>query len=244
MLINKKWRDKMEEELREQPTMELATALNRANDDGAESEVGSQKDLGKFKSASALLEAYNNLQAEFTRKCQLLSELQKEKTEQEIKEDNMTNDNQILPSSQEMTQMQGDNLEKTTLRSSDSEENQDKTQEFLAEFLSSHKEAENFIDEIKAKVSQNNQNPFENAWESVILSHFKSQDLSDMILNQYVLSDERIKNKIIQDYLLQLNEGKPPKTLSSNSGQRLSSVIPDNPLTLEDAKKLVGKMFS
>lgn len=33
--------------------------------------------LGKFKSEQSLLEAYNNLQAEFTRKCQKLSELEK-----------------------------------------------------------------------------------------------------------------------------------------------------------------------
>ena len=33
--------------------------------------------LGKFKDAESLLSAYNNLQAEFTRKCQKLSQLQK-----------------------------------------------------------------------------------------------------------------------------------------------------------------------
>lgn len=35
--------------------------------------------LGKFKDAKSLLDAYNNLQAEFTRKCQKLSELENEK---------------------------------------------------------------------------------------------------------------------------------------------------------------------
>ena len=50
----------MEEEFREQPTTELATALDRANENSAESVVGSQENLGKFKSASALYEAYNN----------------------------------------------------------------------------------------------------------------------------------------------------------------------------------------
>lgn len=238
----------MEEEFREQPTTELATALDRANENSAESVVGSQENLGKFKSASALYEAYNNLQSEFTRKCQLLSELQKEKTGQENKDDYKANDDQSAPASQleEKSQLQTDNLEKTDLQTGDIEKSQSEMQASLAEFLLSHKEAEGFIDEIKEKISQGNQNqnPFESAWESVMLAHLKSQDPSDLIVNQYVASDERIKNKIIQDYLLQLNEGKPPKTLSSNSGQRLSSVIPDNPLTLEDAKKLVGKMFS
>ena len=34
--------------------------------------------IGKFKDAKSLLESYNNLQSEFTRKCQKLSELEKQ----------------------------------------------------------------------------------------------------------------------------------------------------------------------
>ena len=38
---------------------------------------------GKFNDAKSLLDAYNNLQAEFTKKCQKLSEIEREKqTEQ------------------------------------------------------------------------------------------------------------------------------------------------------------------
>ena len=74
-----------EEQIREQPEMEPANVLNVTNDVSAESESGSQIDtfegsFGKFKSAEALYEAYKNLQAEFTRKCQKLSEFEKEKT--------------------------------------------------------------------------------------------------------------------------------------------------------------------
>ena len=74
-----------EEELREQPEMEPANVLNVTNIESVESESGSQTgafegEFGKFKSAEALYEAYKNLQAEFTRKCQKLSEFEKEKT--------------------------------------------------------------------------------------------------------------------------------------------------------------------
>ncbi len=37
--------------------------------------------IGKFKDAQALWDAYNNLEKEFTKKCQRLSELEKDKTE-------------------------------------------------------------------------------------------------------------------------------------------------------------------
>lgn len=74
------------EEIWEQPELEPADVLNKTNDKSVESESGSQnndtesKSLGKFKSAEDLLNAYNNLQAEFTRKCQKLSEFEKDKT--------------------------------------------------------------------------------------------------------------------------------------------------------------------
>ena len=71
------------EENREQPTMEPANVINITEEESAVSEVGSQGTYGKFKSAEKLLEAYNNLESEFTKKCQLLSELQKDKRQEE-----------------------------------------------------------------------------------------------------------------------------------------------------------------
>ena len=72
------------EEIREQPNSEPAIALNAANETSAASEDGSQAlDLGKFKNAKALLDAYNSLQAEFTKKSQQLSKLKQDKTSEE-----------------------------------------------------------------------------------------------------------------------------------------------------------------
>lgn len=88
----------MDEE-REQPLEELANVSGETIVDGAESENGSLNqgalledqdnstvepcDLGKFKNPQALLDAYNNLQAEFTKKCQKLSQLEKETSTQQ-----------------------------------------------------------------------------------------------------------------------------------------------------------------
>lgn len=47
------------------------------------SEVAEGSSFGKFNSAEELLSAYNNLQAEFTRKCQKLSELKKSEVAQQ-----------------------------------------------------------------------------------------------------------------------------------------------------------------
>lgn len=82
----------MENENGEQPFKELANVSGETVESGAASENGSltaseqgQADLGKFKSAQALLDAYNNLQAEFTKKCQRLSELEKDKIAEDEK---------------------------------------------------------------------------------------------------------------------------------------------------------------
>lgn len=75
------------EENREQPMEEQTNALNKAEEESVASDIGSQNndsvsEYGKFKSREALLDAYNNLEKEFTRKCQRLSELEKDKTEE------------------------------------------------------------------------------------------------------------------------------------------------------------------
>lgn len=198
---------------REQPAEEPATALNLA-DECAVSEVGSQEaDLGKFKNAKALLDAYNNLQAEFTKKCQKLSELEKDKTE--IVEENDKNDNEKQ----------------------------------LSQFLDQNIEAKNYIDELQKHFDSSiysQKSPYEIAWANVVLSHMKDNNdkTNDPIINQYVLSDENVKNKIIENYLNELSNKRPPMVMSSSSGERLSGVISDSPTTLEEAKRITREMFS
>ena len=203
------------EENREQPIIMPATALNRAEDECAMSEVGSQEgDLGKFKNVQALMDAYNSLQAEFTKKCQLLSQLQKDKTE--------SSSEQTMP-----------------------EQNSENNENELKLFLQSNEEAKKFEEEIKEKFSSNSSSsPYRVAWAEVVLNHLKDSDkANDPFIEQYVLSDENVKNKIIEEYIKQLSTSKPPLTISSHSGQRLSGTLPDSPQTLADAKKIVDKMF-
>ncbi len=63
----------MEEDIIEQPVPETETIQYSENQEGSI--------FGKFKDAKSLLDAYNNLQSEFTRKCQKLAEIQKENNE-------------------------------------------------------------------------------------------------------------------------------------------------------------------
>lgn len=80
----------------EAPVMEVNVenkeqgSLEKSQENRALSEA--QGSTGKFKDVPSLLEAYNNLQAEFTRKCQRLSELEKA-TQAYAEPDNQTAEN-------------------------------------------------------------------------------------------------------------------------------------------------------
>lgn len=221
----------MEEENREQPTMEPANVINITEEERAVSEVGSQGQYGKFKSADKLLEAYNNLQSEFTKKCQLLSQLQKDKMEQ------VSIENQPQPS-QEQLQKEQDQPEQT----------EQSFQSGLESFLLANDDAKQFEDEIKQKIdlSSTAADPYQVAWAGVILDHLtgSKQKAGDPIVNKYVLSDEQVRNQVIQEYLNDLEKHKPPYVISSQGGERVSSVSPGTPSSLAEAKEIVSKMFN
>lgn len=206
------------EENREQPTIMQADSVGTEIEERAGGEVGSQKDmseLGKFKSAKALLDAYNTLEKEFTRKCQRISELEKDKTE-------------------------GSTSEEKTELDLDAEINK-----FLSEHSDASWAVDEIKEKVNSDQSLKTlPNPIEVAWNSVVTNHLSDIKPNDPILNKYVLSDEEIKKVIIENYLQTLKEQKPPIVISSQRGERVSGVMPDAPKTLQEAKVLVNKMFS
>lgn len=224
------------EETREQPIIMPVQALNGAEENDTMSEVGSQNqegELGKFKSVQALKDAYDSLQAEFTKKCQLLSELKKDKTELETSDENLAKNQQNKPQNEEKVEESAE---------------EDFSEEGLEMFLSQFSEAEGYAEEIKNRfpsVKAQQTNPYAVAWAEVLIKNLKENNASsDPIINQYVLSDEKVRNKIIEEYLVSLNKSQPPIVISSQSGERLSGVMPDSPKTLAEAKTRVEKMFS
>lgn len=219
------------EENREQPIIMPAPALEKATENEVMSEVGSQEEaeLGKFKSVQALMDAYNSLQSEFTKKCQLLKSYEKDKTDDSCKEKKI------------------EKQEDEMVGSAPQEKEEVSDEEVINLFLSHNEEAKGYANEIKERFGllEPTQKSPRVAWADVILSHLKEGDkTSDPIINQYVLSDENVRNKIIEKYLIDLSNQKPPITITSRSGDRVSGVKPDTPKTLAEAKRLVDKMFS
>lgn len=89
-------------------------------------ETSGSNDLGKFKDPRALFVAYNNLHGEYTRKCQLLSALQKKLEDNEkmsLKEENLDNEENSSPENSIKDGLSPESKRVTEETSSDTGEN-------------------------------------------------------------------------------------------------------------------------
>ena len=166
---------------------------------------------GKFKDAQSLLDAYNSLQAEFTRKSQKLAEIQKEleKTEEFSKSDSLEN---IITDANDLEKYK---KEVTEILDNDESISNLPNRNLIA--LKIIKEAER-----KSAETLNNQT----------------------YVDKYIESNEKIKGKIISEYLSSLNETpSAPKVISGNSSNIYFSPSLNMPKTLKDAGDILTKML-
>lgn len=193
---------------------------------GVENEVGLSdgSPIGKFKNSEKLLDAYNELQSEFTRKCQKLSEA--EKKLQEVKS--------------------GDDSRASTVDTS----TEFAWNKNIKEFLQSHKFANTFAEEITKELImdealRNAEDGLEKAYLRVLDNNFVSKDelASDQnFLENHIYNNEEIKQKIIKEYVSSLQKAQSPLVIS-NSGYDRGVASGKNISTLEDARKYVENMF-
>jgi len=199
----------------EQPIAEQANVSSETNFESADSCEGSSScdtnvSLGKFKSTEALLDAYNSLQAEFTKKCQKISELEREKTFKESPE---------------------------------------AKNERLDMFLSKNRDAFSCKEEFMAFLDkeEDNSDSMDGVWAKFVLSKLSSSDENygkDPIVDKYIFQDEFVRNKILENYIKELNYKKPPVIMRAQSDGVVAEQKPATPSTLGEAKKIVEDMFS
>jgi sugar-specific transcriptional regulator TrmB len=180
--------------------------------------------LGKFKNAESLLDAYNELQSEFTRKCQKLSEAEKKLQE---------NTENQMPESGE-----GNFLNKFAWNKN------------FDEFMQSHKNANLFMEEMTNEIINDEalkdmedglERAYYRAIEKKFIPHDELANNKDFLEN-FIYNNEEIKNKIIKEYITSLQNFKSPITIS-NSGSTRGVAMSTNISTLEDAKSVVESMF-
>ena len=188
------------------------SAQEQSADSQNEEEIGTEaRDaVGKFKDADALLEAYNNLEKEFTKKCQRLSALERDKALED-------------------------------------KENEEKLDEKLSKFLLSNGEATKYSEELKEKVKNDDSlkkmdDPFSFAWAEMVFNQIRGNKTDEAVKN-YILSNDDLKNAVIENYVNQLAENKSPIIISAK-GNRVADVATQKPSTLEEAKNLLFDLLS
>ena len=181
-------------------------------------DVGSK--LGKFKDAEALMFAYNNLQSDYTKKCQALSSLQKKVAENESK---------ISPEQKfEQTKLEAQKFfEADTIAS----EHIDEIATIALQF-----DGENASGDV-----------FDVAWGEYAKKNFvskKSLAQDEDFLQEFIFNNEKIKEKIVKDYFKSLNFASNPTLISAQKGANTVLVPQNKPKTIKDATKLVEDMFN
>lgn len=191
----------MENEIIEQ--LETEPETNSVNSEGSM--------YGKFKDAQTLLEAYNSLQAEFTRKSQKLAEFQKK--EEEIA---------VFSNNDSLENILNDTVDKEKYKKEVTEILENNND--LSNLPNKNQIAFKIIKEAERKTAEN----------------LNNQDYVD----KYIESNERIKEKIISNYLSSLNNvSTAPKVISGNSSNIYFSPSLELPKTLKDAGEILTKML-
>lgn len=166
---------------------------------------------GKFKDAQTLLEAYNSLQAEFTRKSQKLAEFQKKEEE-----------NAIFSNNDSLENILNDTVDKEKYKKEVTEILENNND--LSNLPNKNQIAFKIIKEAERKTAEN----------------LNNQDYVD----KYIESNEKIKGKIISNYLSSLNNvSTAPKVISGNSSNIYFSPSLELPKTLKDAGEILTKML-
>lgn len=193
-----------------------------ATDEGNGTVTHDGSPLGKFKNPNTLLDAYNELQSEFTRKCQKLSETEKK--------------------------LQEFDLEKASTEKNENDEFVWKKN--ISEFLQSHKNASELMEDITNEIIndetlKNSEDGLERAYSRVIEKKFVPySELAENIefLDKYIYSNDKIKENIIKEYVSTLQNARSPLSLS-NAGFSVNASGGRDFKSLEDARKYVESMF-
>lgn len=190
--------------------------------------------IGKFESSEALLKAYNNLEAEFTRKSQQLKELTKSVDKPIAEGDSLLNEKSVSTGTEE------DNLPLYERAEWSSR---------LDDFLKTNPAGKKYAREIASELVKDTALAKDKRCLEIALSRVLQQKLDNPVdilkdgkIMEHVLSDEEIKNKIIKDYLESLSSVIPPKPIIMRGGE-IAAVPPRKARTLEEAGLMAAELI-
>lgn len=202
--------------------------------------------FGKFSDAQTLKQAYDNLEKEFTRKSQLLSNFQKQAND----------DNQFseIQESTDTKDIRTDKIPELQVKEVDSaqywerEDWSKQVQDFLEENPTAKqyaKEISKMIIEDKALLKSNR--PLYTAWAKWLQNNYKTPEqlLKDEQFLIQVQNNDKVRRGIIKDYLTGINNRQStPPLFAVSDGGGVGSGKKQTPQTLDEVREVVKKIFS
>ena len=253
----------------EQPvgsTSETDLSLEEGLNQSSSLDTNSGSTLGKFKDATSLLAAYDALEKEFTRKSQKLSEVQRKLNMMEngssvgLAQGNvegLTNINHARAVSTE--NKSEDNINNNQTEALDTlkltQEKYEKSMNWKRKvdgFFSRHADGRDYSLEMGKILKSNpelrsSENGLELAYNLAKSKGLKkpAELIEDPnFISQYIMNNEKIKSEIIKDYLNNIKSNSDaPRIIKSNTNTVYASASPRQPKTIEDAARIVSKMF-
>lgn len=208
---------------KEQKNLNLDNAQDQNLENSDSDNLDNGSPYGKFKDANSLLSAYNSLQAEFTKKCQRLNEIEKQF--------NLSKQSEI---DIKVKQVDAKSVSATT-RVYD-----DEFQSKVAEFVSAHPLAKTYATEISEEMINDNSMTIERAYDKILAKHHvePSELVSDeKFLNDYIYSNRQIRDRVLQEFFEGIQSNPVPKLIGLDRGE-ISVSKPLTPTSIDDAGKL------
>ena len=218
-----------EKEIREQPENGVVNVQSGIVEDverGTALTTENSGSLGKFKDAESLLQSYNNLQAEFTKKCQKLSELTS------------------LLEGQGGAQEKEEKVEHAKVFENENWKSDVST--FLNENLEAREYSGEIANEIlNDKSLQSSPNALELAWARVMKRNYARPEtlaFDQNFITEKILSRSEVKKQVIDEYFKNLQNTKTPPVIAKTGVVATTTI--KQPTTMTEAKLAVEKLFN
>ena len=185
---------------------------------------GETASVGKFANSEELLKAYNRLEAEFTKKCQLLKEAERR------------SETSVVPSDAE-----------GSAPLYEREEWDDRVASFLARYPIAEKYAAEIGEQLKGdKDLARQESCLEIALARAVAKEYKPPESiieDEAFLEKYVYRNDKIRDRVVRDYLEGLSPlVGAPRTIPH--GGAAAILPPDRAKSLEEAGAMAEKMLN
>ena len=216
-----------------------------------ESNLQNGSPYGKFKTANDLLNAYNNLQAEFTRRCQALKKMQNLNLNGKLNlaEEDATNLNKTLSSNTQNSVKQGevahdninmydtaDSVKVPRYQMADFDKQ-------LANFLSENEGAKIYAKEIGEEILADRALFLQSAYDRVLAKKYKAPNElanDEKFIANYIINNEKVLKTIMQGF--KASKEELPRIITNHNGA-MAQALPSGVKTIKEAGELAYRLF-